>query len=68
MSVSQDWFATVEPKLLRREDGGWLAVTPPDAPLPIGVAAWSVEDAKNAFVRELRAWKALLDEPLQNVK
>lgn len=66
MLVSEEWFSQVEPKLLRREDGGWLAVSPPGAPLPIGVAAWSVEDARNAFVRELKAWKALLDEPLQD--
>lgn len=68
MLVSRDWFSQVEPKLIRREDGGWLAVTPKGSPLPIGVAAWSAEDARNAFVRALREWGMLLDEPLQNAK
>ena len=61
--VPKDWFASVTPKLLRREDGGWLAISPKGAPLPLGVAAWTAEDARNAFAREIRAWKALLQEP-----
>ena len=47
------------PRLLRREDGGWLAVSPDDAPLRIGVLAWSAEDARDRFDRELREWVAL---------
>jgi hypothetical protein len=66
MELSRDWFTQVEPRLIRREDGGWLAVTPPGAPLPLGFAAWTAEDARQAFVRGLREWGALLDEPLQN--
>lgn len=48
------------PKLLRRDDGGWLAVSPDDAPLHIGVSAWSADDAREKFGRELREWIALL--------
>lgn len=48
------------PRLLRREDGGWLAVSPDDAPLHIGVSAWSADDAQIKFDRELREWVALL--------
>jgi hypothetical protein len=48
------------PRLLRREDGGWLAVSPDDAPIHIGVSAWSADDARTKFDRELRAWAALL--------
>ncbi len=66
MLVSPEWFAQVEPRLIRREDGGWLAVSPQGAPLPIGVVAWTADDARSAFVRALREWRALLDEPLQN--
>ncbi len=66
MQLSREWFTKVEPRLIRREDGGWLAVTPVGAPLPIGVAAWTAEDARSAFVRALREWGLLLDEPLQN--
>jgi hypothetical protein len=61
-------FDQVEPTLLRREDGGWLAVSPPNAPLLIGVAAWSADDARDRFVRAAREWTALLDGQTQNVK
>lgn len=61
-------FAQIEPTLLRREDGGWLAVSPPDAPLHIGVGAWSAEDARNRFVRELREWRLLLDAPAKDAQ
>ena len=63
MTVSNGSFAQIQPQLLRREDGGWLAVSPDDAPLHIGVAAWSADEARNRFVRELREWRRLLDEP-----
>lgn len=60
--VPREWFSQVAPKLVRREDGGWLALSPPGAPLPLGVAAWTAEDARNAFAREVRAWEVLLEE------
>ena len=64
MNESFALFAQIEPQLLRREDGGWLAVSPDNALLHIGVAAWSADDARNKFVRELREWRRLLDEPI----
>ena len=62
MITSREWFDRPEPVLLRREDGGWLAVSRGDAPLRIGVAAWSAEDARNRFAAESRAWRALLEQ------
>ena len=62
--IQLEWFDRVTPRLLRREDGGWLAVTPKGSPLPIGVAAWTAEDARSAFAREVKAWEALFkDQP-----
>ncbi len=61
-------FDQIQPTLLRREDGGWLAISPPDAPLHIGVGAWSAEDARNRFVRELREWRLLLDAPAEDAQ
>ncbi len=66
MSSSSDRFARIEPQLIRRENGGWLAVTPIDAPVPIGVTAWSADEARNQFVRALREWAALLDTQTQD--
>lgn len=62
MIESVERFAHIEPRLVRRENGGWLAVSPDDAPLHIGVVAWSADDARNNFVRELRHWSMLLDK------
>lgn len=64
--VSTVGFDRIDPVLIGREDGGWLAVSPANAPLHIGVAAWSADDARNRFVRELREWKALLDGPTED--
>jgi hypothetical protein len=54
-------FDHTEPTLLRREDGGWLAVSPASAPLHIGVAAWRADDARDRFVRAAKEWAQLLD-------
>jgi hypothetical protein len=59
-------FDQTEPTLLRREDGGWLAVSPPNAPLHIGVAAWSADDARDRFVRAAKEWAHLLDGQSQD--
>ena len=68
MIASTGEFAQIQPRLLRRANGGWLAVSPPEAPLHIGVAAWSADDARSSFVRELKAWCLLLDEQAQDAK
>lgn len=49
----------IAPRLLRRDNGGWLAVAPKGAPFRIGVAAWSAEDARRRFEREMAEWVAL---------
>ena len=61
--LTQEWFDTVEPNLVRRKNGGWLAISPPGSPLGIGVEAWNVENAKNRFRRELLEWHTLLSAP-----
>ena len=65
-SPSQRGYADMKPTLIRREDGGWLAVSPADANLHIGVVAWSADDARARFVRAAREWGALLDGRYQD--
>ncbi len=64
--VSATGFDQTEPTLLRREDGGWLAVSALNAAFHIGVAAWSADDARDRFVRAAREWAALLDGQCQD--
>jgi len=52
----------MEPRLIERECGGWLAVTAPhDAPR-IGVTAPSRSEAETAFAQSAQAWAVLLAE------
>jgi hypothetical protein len=48
------------PRLIRCEYGGWLAVSPPGAFVSIGVFAWSADDARDRFHREMQEWRELL--------
>jgi len=62
MIASSDRFGQIEPRLVRRQMGGWLAVSPSGAPLTIGVEAASVDEARSLFAVALRRWTVLLDE------
>jgi predicted RNase H-like HicB family nuclease len=54
----------IRPRLIERECGGWLAVSPPEAALQIGVTGKSEAEAVRAYTQALRLWTAaLLDEP-----
>jgi len=66
MMMSAEGFAQVEPILIRRENGGWLAVTQAGTPITMGVVGWSAEDARSAFVRAAREWAWLQNEPAEN--
>jgi len=58
--MSPQSFTDAKPTLVRRENGGWLAISPADLPLHIGVEAWSADDARDRFVRAAREWSLLL--------
>lgn len=59
---SQARYDLIEPRLLRREGGGWLAISEPGAKLRIGVVADTADEARARFGRELAAWQSLLNE------
>lgn len=50
------------PRLLRKLDGGWLAVSGPGACIRIGVEANTAEEARERFKKELAAWVAIQNE------
>lgn len=58
---SQDILA-VKP-VVRPARHGWLATTPPEHPMRIGVLGKDESDARRLFNEELRAWAALHDAP-----
>lgn len=50
----------MEPQLIERECGGWLAVNLPSDPLKIGVTAPTRDEAEAAFAQATQAWRTLL--------
>lgn len=59
MNIEQDRFA-IEPELSERVCGGWLAVTPSEAALRIGVVARTEMEARERFKQSVARWQANL--------
>lgn len=55
------WFAQIEPTVLERGCGGWLAVSEPGAPLKIGVEGDTEQQARERFAVALAAWHRLFE-------
>ena len=51
----------IRPDLIRRTGGGWLAVAPKGAKLPIGVTALTAEEAQHRFCSAYQQWLSLLE-------
>jgi hypothetical protein len=49
------------PRLIARECGGWLAVSPPESPLKLAVIGDTEAAARAAFDVEAKAWDRLAD-------
>lgn len=54
---------SVEPLIVARQCGGYLAISPKHARFKIGVTAKSAEEAATLFSDTYREWEALLIEP-----
>jgi hypothetical protein len=53
---------SIRPDLIRRTGGGWLAVSPKEAKISIGVTALSNDDAVEKFKSVYARWEELLSE------
>jgi hypothetical protein len=51
----------IQPDLVRRTSGGWLAVAPKGAKFPIGVTAPTAEEAQERFRSSYSGWLLLLE-------
>lgn len=51
----------MEPNLIERESGGWLALSPDASGLRIGVTAETADAARRAYEAARAAWQQLLD-------
>jgi hypothetical protein len=52
----------IQPKVVPRECGGWLATTPDVAPVRVGVTGETENAAREAFAISLGRWKSLVQE------
>jgi hypothetical protein len=51
---------SIQPVLIKRECGGWLAVTPDDVPLRLGMEGEDEQAAIDAYNRERANWIEIL--------
>lgn len=51
----------IHPNIRPRACGGWIATTPPDSPLSIGVTAATEPDVRLAFRVSVERWKANIE-------
>ena len=63
MSETRTPFAELEPRLIHRACGGWLALSPERAKLRIGAVGDTEDDAWRNWKASARAWAALLATP-----
>jgi hypothetical protein len=56
----------MEPTLIQRECGGWLALSPRSEDLRVGVLAPTEAGAREAFEVELGEWRRLLESATVN--
>lgn len=63
MSAIAEQILEAAPRILRCQNGGWLAVSPDESPVHIGVFAWSADEARNRFTRASKEWAILADAP-----
>ena len=51
----------IRPCLVERQCGGWLALSPPDAILRIGVVGDTEQEAREKFIAALMSWEEILE-------
>lgn len=52
----------IHPEVIRREVGGWLAVSPKWARLRVGVTAETEDDARALFSQTVKRWLEIIEE------
>jgi len=62
MALTTEAILATEPRLIQTTYGRWLAVSQPGSQLRIGVIGETEEDARQRFVDEREAWRALHEQ------
>jgi hypothetical protein len=57
MAIEAEQVTTLEPRLIERRNGGWLAVTEDDSPVRVGVVGDTETEARERFREALARWR-----------
>lgn len=63
MTIEAEMVTTLEPQLIERRNGGWLAVTDDDSPVRVGVVGDTEAEARERFRAALARWWAAYERP-----
>jgi hypothetical protein len=64
MAIQPDMVTNLEPHLIERRTGGWLAVTEDGSPVQIGVVGDTEDEARERFREALARWRAAYERPV----
>ena len=57
MAIQPETVTTLEPQLIERRTGGWLAVTDDTSPVQVGVVGDTEDEARERFREALARWR-----------
>jgi hypothetical protein len=63
MNSPYEYLRHVEPELIPRECGGWIAIAPRGAAIRIAVTALSEPEAREKFANSMGCWVENLSRP-----
>ncbi len=64
MAIQPETITGMEPHLIERRCGGWLAVTDDDSPVRVGVVGDTEDEARERFRDALARWRAAYERPI----
>jgi hypothetical protein len=65
MTIQAEMVTTLEPQLIERRNGGWLAVTDDDSPVRVGVIGDTEEEATERFREALARWRTAYERTVE---
>lgn len=65
MSIQAETVTTLEPQLIERRGGGWLAVTDDDSPVRVGVVGDTEAEVRERFREALARWRAAYERSVE---
>jgi hypothetical protein len=64
MAIQPETVTALEPRLIERRTGGWLAVSEDESPVRIGVVGATEAEARERFHDALAQWRAAYERPM----